>query len=154
VSITPPPGRGGSPVGGGMSQTQSIDTLIWKWRNCTTYDECSEAFRKIVEYVASNYIPLVEWSQFEAWGKYYISPDGKSCVYIAKNPRVDPTIRVVEKIEFKDIEELANRIWRDQKGVIPFKKIRERIREIFGVDVKMSDENKFVLMLFGEAGDR
>jgi hypothetical protein len=132
---------------------ESIDVLIWKWKNCKTGNECTEAFRKIVEYVASNWILLVEWSQFEAWGEYYISPDGKQCVYVAKNPRVDPVVRIVEKIEFRDIEELANKIWRDQKGVIPFRKIRERIREIFGVDVKMSDENKFIRMLFGEAGD-
>ena len=134
-----------------MSKTDEIDVLIWKWQNCKA-SECIEVFRKIAEYLASNWIYLVEWSQFEAWGKYYISPDRRRCVYIARNPRVDPVVRIVEEIKFRDAEELANKIWQDQKGVIPFKRIKERIREVFGVDVEMSDESKF-LRLFGEAGD-
>jgi len=133
--------------------SHEIDALIWKWRRCETEEECSSAFKQILNYLADNWVLLVEWSQFEAWGKYYVSPDRRRCIYVAKNPRVDPIVRIVEEIEFNDPAELANRIWRDQKGVIPFRRIAEEIKRVFGVDVKISAENAFIRMLFGEAAD-
>jgi hypothetical protein len=133
-----------------MSQ---IDVLVWKFKSCRSSDECREAFKKIVNYLADNWVYLIGWNQFEAWGAYYISPDRKRAIYVGANPRTDPVTRWVDIIEFSDPAELANRIWRDQKGVIPFRRIAERIKDVFGVDVEMSDENKFIRVLFGEAGD-
>jgi hypothetical protein len=138
----------------GVSQTEElIDVLIWRFRNCRERDECRVAFREIVEYLADNWTYLIGWSQFEAWGKYFVSPDKRRCVYIALNPRLDPPVRVVEEVKFSNPTDLANKIWLDQKGVIPFKKIAEAIKAVFGVDVEMSEENKWIRVLFGEAGD-
>jgi hypothetical protein len=110
-----------------------------------------KAWKEILHCLAENYILLVEWSQFGAFGKYFVSRDRKRCVYVGMNPRTD--LRWVEEIEFKDPEDLANRIWRDQKGVVPFRRIAEEVKRVFGVDVKMSPENRFIRMLFGEAGE-
>jgi hypothetical protein len=132
---------------------EEIDKLLWKWRICTTDDECASAFRDIVLHLNRNWYYLVGWSQFEAWGAYYVSPDRMRCIYVAKNPRVDPVVRIVEKVEFRDPADLANKIWLDQKGVIPFKRIAEEVKRVFGVDVEMTPENKFIRMLFGEASE-
>jgi hypothetical protein len=128
-----------------------IDELIVKFYGCGSDSECSGLFREIASYLASNWVYLVGWSGFGAWGNYYVSPDRRRCVYIARNPRVEPVLRVVEEVEFTDPLDLANRIWRDQKGIIPFKRIKERFREVFGVDVEMSRENELIVELFGES---
>jgi len=136
-----------------LSESVNVDTLLWQWHSCRDEDECREAWKKILHHLANNWIYLIGWSQFEAWGSYYISPDKKRCIYIGRNLRTDPVTRWIDEIEFRDPNELANRIWRDQKGVIPFRKIAERVKEVFGVEVEMSEENKFIRMLFGEAGE-
>jgi hypothetical protein len=139
-----------------MPQTpkqESIDTLILKWHNCREYEECARAFREIVEYLHRNWIYLVEWSSFDAWGAYYVSPDRKRCIYIAKNPRPDPPVRIVEEVKFSNPDELANKIWLNQKGCISFKRVAEAVKRVFGVDVEISEENKWIRVLFGEARD-
>jgi diketogulonate reductase-like aldo/keto reductase len=133
--------------------SKHVDTLLWKWSTCKTDDECRETWKEVLEYLERNWIYLVGWSQFEAFGSYYVSKDLKRCIYIGRNLRVDPVVRWIDEIKFSDLTELANRIWRDQKGVIPFKKIKEHIKEVFGVDVKMTPENKLIRALFGEASE-
>jgi hypothetical protein len=134
-----------------VSSSEKIDVLLQRWRECRTSEECTSVFREILHYLAENWIYLVSWSSFEAWGKYYVSPDRKRCIYVAMNPRVEPTLRVVDEIKFNDPGELANKIWLDQKGVISFERIRERVKAVFGVDVEMDGKNKFIRALFGEA---
>jgi hypothetical protein len=137
-----------------MSQSnvdKEIDNLLWKWHNCRDEEDCKEAWKKVHEYLRSKWVCLVEWSRFEAFGAYYVSPDLQRCIYIHRNLRTDPVTRSVEEVKFKDPVELANRIWLDQKGCIPFEKIKKRIRDVFGVDAKMSPENKLIRVLFGEA---
>jgi len=134
-----------------MSEASEIDRLLYRWRGCIDYEDCVRAWKEILHYLADNWILLVEWSDFEAFGKYFVSPDKKRCIYIGRNPRADT--RWIDEVEFSDPNELANKIWRDQKGVIPFKRIAEEVKRVFGVDVEMSPENRFIRMLFGEAGD-
>jgi hypothetical protein len=131
-----------------------IDILMWKWYNCREYEECVKVFKDIVNYLADNWIYLVSWSGFEAWGKYYVSPDRKRCIYIGANPRTDPVTRWVNEIKFNDPAELANKIWLNQKGVITFSKIKKSIKNVFGVDVEMDERNRFIRLLFGEAGEQ
>jgi hypothetical protein len=135
------------------TSTSEIDRLLWYWHKCTDEDECLRAWKDVLRYLADNWILLVEWSQFEAFGKYFVSPDRKRCINIGRNLRTDPVTRWIDEVTFKDPEELANKIWSREKGVIPFKKIRERIKEVFGVDVEMSAENRLIRTWFGEAGD-
>jgi hypothetical protein len=134
-----------------MSSKEKIDVLILRFKECRDEDECASVFKEIVNYLAENWIYLVSWSSFEAWGKYYVSPKKDRCIYIGANPRTDPTTRWVDEVKFTDPVDLANRVWRDQKGVIPFERIRERVKAVFGVDVEMNSENKFIRALFGEA---
>jgi hypothetical protein len=137
-----------------MSQSnvdKEIDNLLWKWHNCRDEEDCKEAWKRVLEYLDRNWHYLVGWSQFEAFGKYYVSPDLQRCIEIGRNLRTDPVTRWIREVEFKDPMELANEIWLREKGVIPFSKIKERIKEVFGVDVKMSPENKLIRVLFGEA---
>jgi len=136
-----------------VSSSEKIDLLILKFKNCRTSDECREAFREIRQYLSENWVRLIGWGQFEAWGIYYVSPDKKRCVYVAINPRPDPPVRIVEEVEFKDPADLANKIWLDQKGCIPFRRIAEEIKRVFGVDVEMDSRNKYIRALFGEASD-
>jgi hypothetical protein len=136
-----------------MSGTSEIDKLLHRWESCIDYEDCVRAWKEALHYLADNWILLVEWSQFDAFGKYFISPDRKRCIYVARNIRVDPPYRTVQEVPFSDPADLANKIWREQKGVVPFKRIAERVKEVFGVDVEMSAENKLIRAWFGEAGD-
>jgi hypothetical protein len=134
--------------------SEHIDKLMFYWYSCKEEDECREAWKEIFGYLSSNWVYLIEWSQFEAFGKYFISPDRKRCIYIGRNLRTDPVTRWVDEIKFNDPAELANKIWLAQKGTVPFKRIQERIREVFGVDVEMSPENKLIRAWFGEASEQ
>ena len=133
--------------------SNEVETLLGKWYRCKDDSECREAWKAVLEYLANNWIYLVGWSQFEAWGAYYVSPDLKRCIYIGRNLRTDPITRWIDKVTFNDPAELANRIWRNQGGTVPFKKIRERIKDVFGVDVEMDQKNKLIRALFGEASE-
>jgi len=130
-----------------------IDELIRKRQLTTNPDEELKLFNKILKEFKTHWISLIGWSGFDAWGRYYVSPDLKRCIYIAENERLEPPVRTVKVIKFKDPNELANYIWLEHKGIIPFKKIAERIKDVFGVGVKMTGKNLWIKIMFGEANE-
>ena len=135
-----------------IEKTFEIDELIRKRQLTTSPDEELKLFNNILRELKTIWIYLIGWSGFDAWGRYYISPDLKRCIYIAENERLEPPERTVKVIEFKDLNELANYIWLEHKGIISFKKIAERIKDVFGVGVKMTERNLYIRIMFGEAG--
>jgi hypothetical protein len=134
-----------------MTDIVDIDKLIWMWKVSIDREERRKIFNKILQYLDKNWIYLVAWSGFDAWGIYYVAPDMKRCVYIAENERTEPITRVIKEVEFKDPNDLANYIWSEHKGIIPFKRIAKRIRDVFGVDVTISQKNQWIRIMFGEA---
>jgi hypothetical protein len=128
-----------------------IDTLLFKWYACRSSSECAEVFKEIREYLASSWIRLLCWGEFEAWGCYYVSPNKDRCIYIGANPRTET--RWVREIRFSDPCELANKIWANHKGCVRFERIRDVIKEVFGVEVTMSPGNRLLKMWFGEASE-
>lgn len=136
------------------NHSENIDELIRKRQLSTDPDERRKLFNKILRILGEKWTFLVGWSGFDAWGSYYISPDRKRCIYIAENERLEPVARYVREIEFNSPEELANYIWVEHKGTISFKEIAERIKDVFGVDVKLSPRNQWIRVIFGEAADR
>jgi hypothetical protein len=133
--------------------SEKIDILLFKWYSCRTSAECAEAFSEIKKCLDSNWICLLCWGEFEAWGCYYISPSRDRCVYIGANLRMEPPVRWVNEVKFSDPAQLANTIWLNHKGCVPFKQIADRIREVFGAEVTISPENKILLRMFGEASE-
>ena len=92
---------------------------------------------------------IVGWSQYDAYGEYHVDVTRKLCLYVHFNERAGTDNSTL--YEFDDLNDLANWIWESQKGTIPFNRIREAIKNVFGVDVQMAPENRIVLLLFGEA---
>ena len=95
-----------------------------------------------------NFRYLIGWTEFGAFGKYYVDLEKKLCLYLHYNDRTGTSNSAL--YEFDNINELANWIWESQKGTIPFKRIREAIKNVFGVDVQISPENQMIRILFGE----
>ena len=104
--------------------------------------------RELLESEEYSFKYLVGWTGFSAFGKYYVDVERKLCLYIHYNDRTGTSNSAL--YEFDDINELANWIWEEGKGTIPFKEIRSAFKHILGVDVQMSPENRIVLLLFGE----
>ena len=98
-----------------------------------------------------NFKYIAGWSGFDAFGDYYIDLEKKLCLYIHFNERAGTDLSAL--YEFDDLAELANWIWEEEKGTIPFKEIREGIKRVSGVDVAMSSTNRIIRLLFGEAGE-
>ena len=136
-----------------LNHSDNIDELIRKRLLSKDPEERLKLFNKILKVLRTNWVYLVGWSGFDAWGRYYVSHDRRKCVYIAENERLEPPVRTVKVIEFSDPSELANYIWIEHKGTIPFKKIAERIKDVFGVDVKMTERNLYIWIMFGEANE-
>jgi len=130
-----------------------IDELIRKRQLTTNPDEELKLFNKILKELKTHWISLIGWSGFDAWGRYYVSHDRRKCIYIAENERLEPPVRTVKVIEFSDPSELANYIWIEHKGTIPFKRIAERVKDVFGVDVKMTERNLLIKIMFGEGSE-
>ena len=96
------------------------------------------------------YVYLVGWSSpFDAWGEYWVK--GNECVFIHCNSRANTDCSLMFK--FSDPVSLANYIYSAEKGTLPFSKIAEAVKEVFGVDVSMSTTNKAIKLLFGEASE-
>jgi hypothetical protein len=133
--------------------TNQLDALLFKWYSCRTSAECAEAFSEIKKYLDSNWIHLLCWGEFDAWGCYFLSPSKDRCIYIGANPRIEPPARWINEVKFNSPEQLANKIWANHKGCVPFKRVADRIREVFGVEVVMSRENRLLKMWFGEASE-
>jgi hypothetical protein len=111
-----------------------------------TIDEAKK-LRDSKEY---NFRYLIGWTAFDAFADYYVDAERKLCLRIHFNKRAGTDNSAL--YQFDDFAELANWIWSEEGGTIPFREIADRIREVFGVDVAMSPRNKLVSMLFGEAG--
>jgi len=98
-----------------------------------------------------NFKYVVGWSGFDAFGEYYVDIEKKLCLYMHFNERAGTDNSAL--YEFDDLAELANWIWEEEKGTVPFREIAEGIKRVSGVDVAMSASNKVIKMLFGEASD-
>ena len=92
---------------------------------------------------------LIGWAEFDAYGEYHVDVTRKLCLYVHFNERAGTDNSTL--YEFEDLNDLANWIWEKEKGTIPFAKIRRAFKYAFGVDVVMSDRNKLIRILFGEA---
>ena len=102
--------------------------------------------KKIIK--EQGYTYLVGWSSpWDAWGEYWVK--GDRCVFIHYNGRAGTDCSEIFK--FSDPISLASYIYAAERGIIPFNKIAEAVKEVFGVDVSMSTTNKAIKQLFGEA---
>jgi hypothetical protein len=96
-----------------------------------------------------NFKHLVGWTGFDAYGDYYVDIDNKLCVFIHYNDRANTDCSAL--YQFSDLNELANFIWEEEKGTLPFRRIAKAVKEVFGVDVKMSASARLEALIFGEA---
>ena len=104
--------------------------------------------RELLESKEYNFKYLVGWTGFDAFGKYYVDVERKLCMYIHYNDRTGTSNSSL--YAFDDFSELANWIWEEEKGIIPFAEIRSAFKHVIGVDVQMSPENRMIRILFGE----
>jgi len=105
--------------------------------------------RRRVEELGAKY--LLGWSRHGAHGEFYVAKQSGKYVllYAHYNERAMTDCSWINT--YNTLEELANDLWRAEKGTIPFKRIVKAIKEVFGVDVSMSPKNIAIRALFGEA---
>ena len=96
-----------------------------------------------------NFRYICGWSGFDAFGSYYIDAERKLCLFIHFNERAGTDLSALH--QYDDLAELANWIWEEEKGTVPFKEIREGIKRVSGVDVLMNSKNRIMQLMFGEA---